>query len=332
MTARRAWSFLTIEGVRQYGGNAGYDDDPASAYRYDSSVPNHLQVQPGDIVIIRSRSAAIGLAEIETVEKENGEKERLHCPVCGVGNIKKRVTMFPPWMCKKGHGFEDPVVEQVPVIKYTAHYGGTFVPCPSLPVARVHEAVLRPSDQMSIKEIDLAALEPFLDSELPIDSLIRHFAGTVPVPELATENEPSPASVIETRRRILREIALRRGQRRFRDRLIKRYGPQCQVSGCHFPGLIEAAHIRPYSTSEDNGAGNGLLLRSDLHTLFDLGLLGIDPGTLQIALHPALFAAGYAEFGDRTLLVNGTSGPGRAALEERWQFFKMQLEAAVADA
>ncbi|WP_164549777.1 HNH endonuclease [Altericroceibacterium xinjiangense] len=283
-------------------------------------------------MIIRSRSAAIGLAEIETVEKENGEKERLHCPVCGVGNIKKRVTMFPPWMCKKGHGFEDPVVEQVPVIKYTAHYGGTFVPCPSLPVARVHEAVLRPSDQMSIKEIDLAALEPFLDSELPIDSLIRHFAGTVPVPELATENEPSPASVIETRRRILREIALRRGQRRFRDRLIKRYGPQCQVSGCHFPGLIEAAHIRPYSTSEDNGAGNGLLLRSDLHTLFDLGLLGIDPGTLQIALHPALFAAGYAEFGDRTLLVNGTSGPGRAALEERWQFFKMQLEAAVADA
>ena len=40
MTARRAWSFLTIEGVRQYGGNAGYNDDPASAYRYDSSVPS----------------------------------------------------------------------------------------------------------------------------------------------------------------------------------------------------------------------------------------------------------------------------------------------------
>jgi hypothetical protein len=64
MTARRAWSFLTIEGVRQYGGNAGYNDDPASAYRYDSSVPSHLQVRPGDIVIIRSRSATIGLAEI----------------------------------------------------------------------------------------------------------------------------------------------------------------------------------------------------------------------------------------------------------------------------
>lgn len=331
MTARRAWSFLTIEGVRQYGGNAGYDDDPASVYRYDNSVANHLQVQPGDIVIIRSRSAAIGLAEIETVEKENGEKERLHCPMCGAGNIKQRVTMLPPWKCKGGHVFEDPVVELVPVIKYTAHYGGTFVPCPSLPVARLHEAVLRPSDQMSIKEIDLADLEPFLGSELPIDSLIRRFAGKVPVPELATENEPDPASIIETRRRILREIALRRGQRRFRDRLIKRYGPQCQISGCHFPGLIEAAHIRPYSASEDNGAGNGLLLRSDLHTLFDLGLLGIGPVTLQIALHPALLAAGYAEFDDRTLLVNGTSGPARAALEERWQFFKTQLEAAVAD-
>ena len=115
--------------------------------------------------------------------------------------------MLPPWMCKAGHGFEDPVVEQVPVIKYTAHCGGTFVPYPSLPVARVHEAVLRPSDQMSIKEIDLAALEPFLGSELPIASLIRHFAGSVAVPELATENEPPPASVIETTAHLARDCS-----------------------------------------------------------------------------------------------------------------------------
>jgi hypothetical protein len=38
----RVWSLLTIDGVRQYGGNTGYNDDPEAVYRNDSDVANHI--------------------------------------------------------------------------------------------------------------------------------------------------------------------------------------------------------------------------------------------------------------------------------------------------
>ncbi|WP_404365819.1 HNH endonuclease [Sphingomonas sp. MMS24-J45] len=329
MSARRAWSLLTIDGTRQYGGNTGYEDNPASVYRYDSDVANHLQVQAGDVVIVRSRMSVIGIAEIETIEEGTGHKDRLRCPQCRATNIKRRAKKLPAWSCKFGHAFDEPLNEPVAVTTFAAHYGATFVPAGSgLSVVHLHEAVLRPSDQMSIKEIDLAKLEPVLGSGSAINALVRRFARRLTVPEIAQGSSDADGSIVDARRRIMREIAMRRGQARFRARLIRRYGAQCQISGCKFPGLVEAAHIRAYSVSEDNGPGNGLLLRSDLHTLFDLGLLGIEPASLRIALHPALQTAGYAEFADRVLFVNGSGGPSREALHERWQFFSAHLPGA----
>lgn len=323
MNARRAWSLLTVEGARQYGGNTGYDDDPSSVYRYDSDVANHLQMQAGDVVIIRSKANVIGIAEIETIEEGAGTKDRLRCPECRATNIKRRAKKLPAWSCKFGHAFDEPVNEPVAVTTFAAHYGATFVPAGNaLSVANLHEAVLRPSDQMSIKEIDLARLEPVLGSGPAIGALVRRFAGRLAVPEdTVADAAGAESSIIEARRRVMREIAIRRGQARFRGRLIRRYGARCQISGCHFPGLVEAAHIRAYSASEDNSVDNGLLLRSDLHTLFDLGLLGVEPTSLRVALHPALQTAGYADFEGRVLFVNGSGGPSRAALVERWQFF-----------
>ncbi len=76
---KRTWSLLTISGVRQYGGNTGYDDDPEAVYRYDSDVANHRQVGAGDIVFIRSRSEVLGIAEIESILEGTGQKDRLRC-------------------------------------------------------------------------------------------------------------------------------------------------------------------------------------------------------------------------------------------------------------
>jgi len=41
--------------------------------------------------------------------------------------------------------------------------------------------------------------------------------------------------------------------------------------------VLEAAHIRPFAAGGEHALSNGLLLRSDLHTLFDLGYLTVDP-------------------------------------------------------
>lgn len=41
--------------------------------------------------------------------------------------------------------------------------------------------------------------------------------------------------------------------------------------------MLDAAHIKPVSEGGTHRVDNGLLLRSDVHTLFDRGYVGIDP-------------------------------------------------------
>jgi hypothetical protein len=71
-------------------------------------------------------------------------------------------------------------------------------------------------------------------------------------------------------------IKARRGQADFRNRLLNAYGRRCCISGCRVEALLEAAHIRPHAEIPNYDTRNGLLLRTDLHTLFDLHLLGVD--------------------------------------------------------
>lgn len=71
-------------------------------------------------------------------------------------------------------------------------------------------------------------------------------------------------------------IKARRGQADFRARLMTAYGRRCCVSGCRVEALLEAAHIRPHAEAPNYDTRNGLLLRADLHTLYDLHLLGVD--------------------------------------------------------
>jgi predicted restriction endonuclease len=47
---------------------------------------------------------------------------------------------------------------------------------------------------------------------------------------------------------------------------------------------LEAAHIIPYCLTQDNRILNGLLLRADIHTLFDFNLVVIDPDTRRVYL------------------------------------------------
>lgn len=72
------------------------------------------------------------------------------------------------------------------------------------------------------------------------------------------------------------EIKARRGQPIFRMLLIEAYGGKCAVTQTSIEGLLEAAHITPHAEGANYSANNGLLLRADIHTLFDLKLLSID--------------------------------------------------------
>jgi hypothetical protein len=64
---------------------------------------------------------------------------------------------------------------------------------------------------------------------------------------------------------------------------------------------LEAAHIRPYKGDLTNQIGNGLLLRADIHTLFDLYLITVNPDTMQIRIAPELIDTTYDELEGRHL-------------------------------
>jgi hypothetical protein len=119
---------------------------------------------------------------------------------------------------------------------------------------------------------------------------------------------------------VFRQIKARRGQQAFRDSLRERYGDQCMISGCGLMDVVEAAHIKPYRGDGDNHPANGLLLRADLHTLFDLDLLGIEPGSLIVRVHPDAKSAGYGGFDGLTLKC-ASSKPSGEALALRWALF-----------
>jgi putative restriction endonuclease len=65
------------------------------------------------------------------------------------------------------------------------------------------------------------------------------------------------------------------GQRSFRAILMEAYGRQCAVTGERALPTLEAAHIQPFGMSEVHDLRNGLLLRSDVHRLYDAGYLTI---------------------------------------------------------
>ena len=69
----------------------------------------------------------------------------------------------------------------------------------------------------------------------------------------------------------------RLGQGTFRIAVTDAYGRACAVTGEHSLPALEAAHIRPFSDGGAHEISNGLLLRSDIHRLFDMGYVGIRP-------------------------------------------------------
>lgn len=69
----------------------------------------------------------------------------------------------------------------------------------------------------------------------------------------------------------------RLGQRSFQAVVLNAYHSRCAITGTKIRPVLEAAHIRPVTAGGEHRLDNGLLLRSDVHTLFDRGYLGVDP-------------------------------------------------------
>lgn len=103
----------------------------------------------------------------------------------------------------------------------------------------------------------------------------------------------------------------RLGQGGFRVSVMDAYGRACAVTTEHSLPVLDAAHIRPYADHGDHDVRNGLLLRSDIHRLFDRGYVTVTPD-LVFKVSPRLrddYANGktYYALEDRRIVVPGDS-------------------------
>lgn len=137
--------------------------------------------------------------------------------------------------------------------------------------------------------------------------------------DLEDEGVFSPASVSDAREIVIRAIVQRRGQDNFRFALIAAYNGKCCITGESCIQVLEAAHIVPYRGADTNHTQNGLLLRSDIHALFDLGLLAIDPDGFKVVVSTTVESIHYRNLHgfQISLPVDPTDHPSREALAER---------------
>ncbi len=118
-----------------------------------------------------------------------------------------------------------------------------------------------------------------------------------------------PDDLADARQRAMADVVRRPGQAAFREALLKAYGGRCAVTGCDFTGTLEAAHITPHLGAHTDHVENGLLLRTDIHRLFDSRLLTVDSKTMKVRLAAALKGTVYQEFAGKVLAKRTAGTP-----------------------
>lgn len=85
-----------------------------------------------------------------------------------------------------------------------------------------------------------------------------------------------------------RIVTPRLGQGTFRALVTEAYGRRCAVTGEKTLPVLEAAHVQPYASGGPHEVSNGLLLRSDLHRLYDQGYVTVDPDDRRLLVSPRI--------------------------------------------
>lgn len=151
--------------------------------------------------------------------------------------------------------------------------------------------------------------------------------GSATVRTVSAQPLSTTGELVAAAQRKLASVLMRPDQAKFRVLLDSIYGARCCITGCGVEWALEAAHVSAYSKSLSNKGRNGILLRRDLHCLFDSGHLAIEPITRKV--HFSRDAQEWPEYA----AMHGTAvlaapQPGQrehaipdVALIERWQKF-----------
>jgi putative restriction endonuclease len=326
MESPRFWILKSKGKKSSFGGNNGYADELERFYLYDTTVKNHDKIKEGDYVLLVDKYHIKGSANIEYIEvTEDIPKQRFRCPECGTQELYSRSSISPKYKCRKKHEFEVPKVEDIIVTQYRALYSASFKPAVSkLSVKTLDGHYIKRNIYYSIQQADLS----FITGGAADSSIQRKEQRLAQVKERGELVLPTGAYIPsgdDNRSFLITKVAARPSQDVFRWDLFRIYGIRCMVTGCDVATAIEASHICPYRGEKDNHPENGILLRRDLHALYDEDLIGIDPRLLTIRLSKAIKGSFYEQYVGQSLFIQDAAlEPSRAALHLRWQIFMLK--------
>jgi len=271
----RAWLLLAAGDSRQHAGNDGYLDHPDAFYSWDSTVPNHAAIREGDLVAIWDKHVLLGVSVIDSIETERTEKNVMKCLNCRRATIKRRKELLPRFRCYGcSSEFDSPLTASVSVTQYRARYDAEWVDLTAtLRAPEIRPLCVAPKSQLSLRPIVWSSLTSALRARV-------------------TErvHEQIPSGDVSFAREGHREVRTRAriGQSDFREGLLGRFGDNCALTGPTPPAALEAAHLYSYADIGKHHSHGGLLLRRDVHRLFDRGDLAIHPEELSIDADPSI--------------------------------------------
>jgi len=131
------------------------------------------------------------------------------------------------------------------------------------------------------------------------------FCSIVPFGQLTNEEKQIflGADAGDDRKRVLAEQVRREKQSEFRKMLLEAYSGSCAVTKVDVPEVLQAAHIDPYRGKKSQMVTNGMLLRSDIHLLYDSHLLTVQPERNLIRVSKRLEGTFYGQLDGQRIRV-----------------------------
>ncbi|MFS0703411.1 HNH endonuclease [Cellulomonas sp. 179-A 9B4 NHS] len=269
-----AWSCYTR--VSESLLDHSYGDVLGHRYEYDSNVINHRGIAVGDVIVLRDRQLVLGYGVVESVDSRPHVKLMRRCPSCRQADFATRKRALPRHRCNDcGHEFDEPLVVPLDVTAYAASYEASWIDFPSPVPVRVLDDVYAGKDRQNA----IRRLDP--DRAM---SMLRAYSGIEGALQLQLVQHAPPLDGGHVEAVVRRRV----NQGRFRERMLERFDGTCAVTGRQPEAVLDAAHLYSYAERPEHQDDGGLLLRADVHRLFDRLLLTIDPVHWRAEVAPVL--------------------------------------------
>jgi ribosomal protein L37AE/L43A len=305
MSDHTAWLALAVSGKRHHGSNDGYDDLPSAHYSWDDTVPNSRAVAVGDIIAVWDRTVLLGVSVIEEITTSSATKRLHRCPTCQKSKIGERDSLTPRYKCYDCKAtFDTPASRTIQVTTYRSRHDAAWIDLAgALSGDQLRALCLSPKSQLSLRPLNWTAFT---------HALAHDTAAVLPEELLkATQDRLAGGHTHAT-------VRVRIGQANFRRALLQTHGPVCTFTGPAPEAVLEAAHLYSYAEHATHDTDGGMLLRRDIHRLFDLGQLAINPDTHTIDVGPpASYCEEYKRLQSQPLHHPPTPGQARW-LTEHW--------------